>query len=336
MGNWHRETIAKIPDLHLVGSFDIDPKRQKFAQDNGVRPYESWQALLDDPKVDIVTIATPNDLHKPLAIQALHAGKNVVVEKPAAITEAEFRAMASVADATGMLLTVHQNRRWDDDYRTARETIRSGVLGPVFRIESRVLGCRGIPGDWRQLPEKGGGMILDWGVHLFDQILQIVPGALRSVYATVDHVTNELVDDGFYADLTFASGLVAHVEVGTSHFVGKPRWGIYGRDGSAEIGWGSVGKIVCVTNRSNEDAVPIVTAAGLTKTMAPRTDDTIKTLPLPAVKCDILDYYRNVMDAIDGLSEIEVKIPEVIRVLRLMETVKRSAETGQVVAFEEP
>lgn len=335
MGKWHRETIAKIPDLHLVGSFDVNPERQKFAEVHGVKPYPSWQALLDDPAVDIVTIATPNDLHRPLAIQALHAGKNVVVEKPAALSESEFRAMADVAEATGMLLTVHQNRRWDDDFRTALEVVRGGELGPVFRVESRVLGCRGIPGDWRQLPEKGGGMILDWGVHLLDQILQMVREPLRTVYATVDHVTNEFVDDGFYADLKFDSGLLAHVEVGTSHFVGKPRWGLYGRDGSAEIDWGSSGRIVCVTDRSNEDAVPIQTAAGLTKTMAPRTDDTIATKSLPPVETDILDYYRNVMDAIDGLSEINVKVPEVLRVLRLMETIRRSAETGRVLPFEE-
>lgn len=334
MGNWHRETIGKIPELHLVGSFDVRPERQKFAEEHGVRAYGSWQELLDDPSVDIVTIATPNDLHRPLAIQALHAGKNVVVEKPAALDEAEFKAMADVAEATGMLLTVHQNRRWDDDYRTAKAVYESDAIGPVFRIESRVLGSRGIPGDWRQLPEKGGGMILDWGVHLLDQMLQMVKEPVRTVYATVDHVTNELVDDGFYADLSFASGLLAHVEVGTSHFVGKPRWGVYGRDGSAEIEWGSKGRIVCVTDRSKQDAVPIVTAAGLTKTMAPRTADTIKTLPLPPVQADILDYYRNVMDAIDGLAEIEVKVPEVLRVLRLMETIKRSAELGQVLPFE--
>ena len=335
MGNWHRQTIEKIENLHLAGSFDTAPARQKFAADNGVHVYGSYEELLGDDSVDIVTIATPNDFHKPLAIQALQAGKNVVVEKPAAMSSAEFRAMADVADATGMLLTVHQNRRWDDDFVTAREVFRGSMLGPVFRIESRVLGSRGIPGDWRQLPEKGGGMILDWGVHLLDQILQMVHEPIRTVYATVDHVTNELVDDGFYADLTFASGLVAHVEVGTSHFISMPRWRIYGRDGSAEVNWGSTGRIVCVTDRSNEDAVPIVTAAGLTKTMAPRTEDTIKTFDLPPVKCDILDYYRNVMDAIDGLARIEVKIPEVLRVMRLMETVRLSAESGKVLPFEE-
>ena len=335
MGNFHRKLIPQIENLHLVGSFDIREERQAFARENGCEPYPSYEALLADPRVDIVTIAVPNDLHRPLAIQALRAGKNVVCEKPAAVSSDEFRQMVDVADATGMFLTVHQNRRWDEDFLCACKTIADGALGPVFRVESAVLGCRGIPGDWRGRPEHGGGMILDWGVHLLDQICQMFPGKrIRTVHATVDHVTNELVDDGFYADLVFEDGLDAHVEVGTSHFIGKPRWKLYGLDGSAEIDWGCKGRIVCVTDRSKNDAVPIVTAAGLTKTMAPRTDDTIKEFPLPEVHSDIRDFYRNVMDAIDGLAEPKVKLPEVLRVMKLMETVRRAAETGAVLPFE--
>ena len=338
MGNWHREIIQQIEDLHLVGTYDIREERQQFAREHGVTPYPSYDAMLADPKLDIVTLAVPNDLHKPLAINAMRAGKNVVCEKPVTLSCADLSAMIDVSEATGMLFTVHQNRRWDEDYLTARKIIEEDTLGPVFRIESRVLGCRGIPGDWRQEPEHGGGMILDWGVHLFDQILQMIKEPLKTVYATVDHVTNELVDDGFYADLTFESGLIAHVEVGTSHFIGKPRWTLYGRDGSASVDWGgpegTQGEIVCVTDRSKNDAVPIRTAAGLTKTMAPRTDDTIKKFPIPHVHSDIHDFYKNVMDAIDGLQEINVKLPEVMRVMRLMEAVKASAETKQIVPFE--
>ncbi|MBR1608666.1 MAG: Gfo/Idh/MocA family oxidoreductase [Kiritimatiellae bacterium] len=335
MGNWHRETIGRVENLRLAGSFDVDPKRQQFARDHGVRAYGSWKELLADPEVDIVTLAVPNELHRPLAIDAMRAGKNVVCEKPVALSSAELAQMASVADAMGMLFTVHQNRRWDEDFLTVKKIVADGTLGPVFRVESCVLGCRGIPGDWRQLPERGGGMILDWGVHLFDQMLQLFPGdPLVSVRASVDHVTNELVDDGFYAELGFASGLRAHVEVGTSHFISKPRWMVFGRDGSAQVDWGCKGRIVCVTDRSKNDAVPIVTAAGLTKTMAPRSDDTIKEFPLPEVHSDIRDFYRNVMDAIDGREKAIVKIPEVARVMRLMEAVRRSAESGQTVAFE--
>ena len=141
MGNWHRGTITGLWDngrqepvenLHLVGSFDIDPARQAFAREHGVEPYPSYEAMLADPKVDIVTIAVPNDLHRPMAIAALRAGKNVVCEKPVTLSSTDLQQMIDVADATGMLLTVHQNRRWDEDFVCARKVVDAGTLGPVF------------------------------------------------------------------------------------------------------------------------------------------------------------------------------------------------------------
>ena len=331
MGNWHRETISRTENLHLSGSFDIADARQTFAREHGLHAYNSYEELLADPEVDIVTIAVPNDLHRPLAIQALRAGKNVVCEKPVTLSSTDLQQMIDVADATGMLLTVHQNRRWDEDFVCARKVIAARTLGPVFRVESAVLGCRGIPGDWRQEPEHGGGMILDWGVHLLDQICQMFPGRkIRTVYATVDHVTNELVDDGFYTDLTLDDGVVAHVEVGTSHFIGKPRWKVFGRDGSAEIDWGCKGRIVCVTDRSKNDAVPIRTAAGLTKTMAPRTDDTIRRYPVEQIKGDWNDFYRNVAAAIRGEEKPLVTLDQQRRLIRLLEIVFEAAAKGEV------
>ena len=78
----------------------------------------------------------------------------------------------------------------------------------------------GIPGDWRQEPEHGGGMKLHWGVHLLDQALRPFWGEkLETVYATLTNVTNQICDDGFTADLGFANGIHVLVEVGTSNFI---------------------------------------------------------------------------------------------------------------------
>ena len=84
---------------------------------------------------------------------------------------------------TGKFLTVHQNRRWDEDFLAVKNLYDHGWMGTPFRIESRVHGSRGIPGDWRQKPERGGGMVLDWGVHLLDQALMMVPEKVVRVYA---------------------------------------------------------------------------------------------------------------------------------------------------------
>ena len=231
---------------------------------------------------------------------------------------------------------VHQNRRWDEDFLTIKKILDSGKLSEVFRIESRVHGSRGIPGDWRQVPEQGGGMVLDWGVHLFDQALLLYPGVkVKKVYATLTNVTNQLVDDGFYATITFENGVEMLVEVGTSNFVNLPRWYVLGTDGTAVIeDWNLNGRVVSAKGQTETDVVPVITAAGLTKTMAPRKEENIHTDELPKVESDIKDFYNNVMAVIEGKAESFIKLDEVARVMRLMEAVFESAAKKQVIDFE--
>lgn len=335
MGNWHRELIETIDGLTVCGSYDIKEERQQFARDHGITPYDSLDALLADPDVDIVLCSTPNDVHKEITIRALRAGKHVVCEKPVAMSSQEHLEMMKAAEETGKVFVVHQNRRWDEDYLTVKKIYEEHLLGDVFKIESRVHGSRGIPGDWRQEKEHGGGMVLDWGVHILDQSLQMIPEKVQRVYASFTNVTNEICEDGFTVELTFESGLVYVTEVGTSNFINLPRWYMLGQNGTAVVkDWDLSGEIVRVTDWSKNDAVPIRTAAGLTKTMAPRTEDTIRTEPLPVVHSDIRDFYRNVMDTINGTAQIIVKNEEVNRNMRLMEAIFRSAETHQSVSFE--
>lgn len=349
MGGWHVELIQsgqtnwygqqnteeKIGDLKLAGIFDIAPDRMAVAKERGINTYESLDAMLADKDIDIVLCAVPNDCHKEIVIKTLKAGKNAVCEKPVAMSSAELSEMIEVANQTGKLFVVHQNRRWDEDYLTMKNIYDQKLLGEVFNIESRVHGSRGIPGDWRGEKEHGGGMMLDWGVHIIDQMLLMVPEKIKKVYCTVDHVTNEAVDDGFRLILTFENGKTALLEVGTSNFIDLPRWYMLGADGTAVINdWNLNGKMVRITNWDKNDAVPIKTAAGLTKTMAPRTEDTIKTEDLPVVHADIRDFYRNVMDTIAGKSKILITHDQLLRVMRLMETAFESARLNQVVDFE--
>ncbi len=336
MGGWHVDKLKTLPEPELAGVWDIREVRRDLARERGLFVYESLEALLADVTVDMVLIATPNDCHKPLAIQAMEAGKHVVCEKPVTVSSQDLQEMIEASQRTGKFLTVHQNRRWDKDFLVVKKILEEGTLGPVFRIESRVQGAHGIPGDWRALPEHGGGMILDWGVHLLDQALLLYPEAkLNTVYASVSNVTNTLVDDGFFTELAFDNGVHMWVEVGTSNFIELPRWVVEGTDGTAVIeDFKRNGKIVCAHGEDDKDVVPVVTAAGLTKTMAPRRPETIRTLPLPEVESDVRDFYRNVVAHLNGEADRLIKLPQVARVMRLMEAIKKSAATGQVVNFE--
>lgn len=336
MGGWHASKVKSMPEANLKGIYDILPERTQAAKNEGIFTYESYDAVLVDNEVELIIVATPNDVHKDIAIQAMEAGKNVICEKPVALSSIELQDMIDAAVKNNVVFTVHQNRRWDEDFLIAKQIYENNILGKVFNIESRVHGSRGIPGDWRNTKKCGGGMVLDWGVHLIDQILMMFADRkLLSLYATLSYVTNEEVDDGFKILLNFDNALTCQIEVGTSNFISLPRWYIEGENGTAIIeDWNLKGRIIKVSDWEKRDAVPVVTSAGLTKTMAPRTSETIKEYPLPRIPSDIKDYYRNVIKAIDGKEEIIVKHREIMNSMRLMEAVMKSAQTNQVVYFD--
>ena len=337
MGGWHVNKIATIEGLELAGVYDILEERNKAAEEKGIYAYASLEELLADETVELVTVAIPNQLHRDVCIQAMEAGKNVICEKPVCLNHEELQEMIDASKVNKVLFTVHQNRRWDEDYLVVRKLFEENTLGKIFRIESRVHGSRGIPGDWRNQKECGGGMVLDWGVHLLDQIMQMIPKKVISIYSTLSYVTNENCDDGFTVTIQFEDDLSVVVEVGTSNFINMPRWYVLGENGSAMIDDFYVnGKIVMVSDWEKRDAVPVETAAGLTKTMAPRTSETIKEYPLPRVDTDVRDFYRNVMAAIKGEAEQLIKHDEVMRVMKLMEAVFESGEQNKVITdFEE-
>lgn len=332
MGRWHVEKLRTLPEFEIAGVYDILPERREAAVKDGLTAYDSLESLLADASVELVTIATPNDLHRPIAIQAMAAGKHVISEKPVTLSSRDLQAMIDASRKYGRIFSVHQNRRWDEDFLIIKQIYEQNSLGRVFNIESRVHGSRGVPGDWRNTWLQGGGMILDWGVHMLDQLLMLVDEPVVSTFCTVSHVTNDEVDDGFKAIITFGNGLTAQVEVGTSNFINLPRWYMQGENGTAVIhDWALNGEIVKVSDWEKRDAVPVVTAAGLTKTMAPRTEETIQRYPLPKVTSDVRDYYRNIARAIRGEEKQLVTHAQMMRVMRLMEACFKSAEENAVV-----
>ena len=331
MGGWHVDQLRTLQGVNIQGVYDIREERQAAAREKGLRAYRSLDELLSDASVELVTIATPNDVHKPIAIAAMRAGKHVVSEKPVTVSSCDLQEMIDISKETDRIFTVHQNRRWDEDYLAVRRIIDAQALGRVFNIESRVHGSRGVAG-WRGDKKHGGGMLLDWGVHMLDQLLLMVPEPVVSVYCACSYVTTDEVDDGFKSVITFGGGITAHVEVGTSNFVNLPRWYVQGENGTTIIhDWHMNGETASVSNWDINDAVPVVTAAGITKTMAPRTEETIRRHPLPEITSDVRDFYRNVARAIKGEEPQIVTHSQIMRVMRLMEAMFESSDKNEVV-----
>ena len=334
-GAWHANHALKSDVITLRGVYDIKETRMEAARALGIYTYDSFEAVLADEGVDIVVCATPNDVHKDIVVRSLLAGKNVVCEKPVALSVSDFDEMCEAAKTSGMHFTVHQNRRWDVDYLAIKSIIASGEIGETINIESRVHGSRGIPSDWRCHKPYGGGMILDWGVHLIDQMLQLIPERITRIYCENTNITTDEVDDGFHLQLTFASGKRASVEVGTYNFIYMPRFYMQCKNGSAMIeDWQKKCKVARLKAWQEKDILPVQTAAGITKTMAPRDEITLDYYEIERPNSDVHDFYRNFVKAIDGECEQLIKNEEVRRVLLVMEACFASHESGQALKVE--
>lgn len=334
-GAWHCAQILKSDVAELAGTYDLKENRREAAKACGIYVYDSNEMIFADKTVDIIVVATPNDLHEDLVVNGLTSGHNVICEKPVALSVAEFDRMTAAAKSSGKLLSVHQNRRWDVDFLGVKSVISSGEIGEVIRIESRIHGSRGIPSDWRCEKAPGGGMILDWGVHLIDQMLQLITEKITAVNCVTTHITNKEVDDGFRLELTFESGKTAHVEVGTYNFLSMPRFYMQCQNGSLYlVDWREKAKIAKLTRWIEKDVTPVQNAAGITKTMAPRDSLTLDEYEIERPTADVHDFYRNFCAAIDGNAEQCIKNYEVRRVLSVMEACFASDEKNTTIAVD--
>lgn len=335
-GNHFKQLSHGNTKVEIKGVWDINPARLTVAEEKGLKAYSSEDEIINDPDIDIILIAATNDFHKTLAIKALRAGKHVLCEKPATMTSDELVEIIAVSKECGKIFTVDQNRRTNRDFVLMRRTVESGVIGKPYVIESRVEGSRGVPAGWRTEKEKGGGMMLDWGVHLIDQVMYMIDEKVTNVFCKMYSVNYPEVDDNLRLTMTFESGLTAHIEVSTNNFISHPRWYVLGTDGTLQIDdWACGGRVVKCLERQDKWADEIQTIkAGPTKTMAPRSPETVETIELsePTDVTDNLDVvYNQLVDAIEGKAELSIKPEQALRVMKVMEAAFESAETGNAI-----
>ncbi len=333
MGHWHLKNAPRVENVKVVAAYDIDKTKVEEARSIGLRGYDTLEEFLKDEEVNLVLVATPNDVHCELACAAMNAGKNVISEKPVAMSLAEVDKMIRTSEENHVLFTVHQNRRWDKDYRIVREVIESGELGRIYSIQSRLHGARGAMFGWRAEPEHGGGMIYDWGVHFIDQILWMLGyDSVKSVFCKTEKVKTPEVEDYFYLLMDLKNGAHVQMEIGTWVLKQLPRWMVLGDKGTLYINdFTRNGGIISVDETVEEEVIPVMTTSGPTRTFAPRGKKEIVEKELPDTPADLTEYYANLRDAIDGKAELIVKPCQVRRVFEVLEAMFKSAETGEQI-----
>lgn len=338
---FHAPLISSTPGMSVAAIVTNSQQRQAQARRDvpGVSILTSTSEIWRDPaRYDLVVVATPNRAHVPLGLAALDAGLPVVIDKPLATSVADAEQLIEASKRSGKLLTVFQNRRWDNDFLTLRKVIDADLLGPLTRFESHYDRYRAAPrpGAWREYadPEEGGGLLYDLGSHLIDQVLLLFGKPVR-VYAEMDRRRpGALVDDDTFVALQFANGLRAHLWMSVVARIPGPRFRLLGLRGAYEK-WGL---------DPQEDALraglrPGSPQWGLephdlwghlsTDLSGPgglHFDGPLETLP-----GSYEQYYALLRDALISGGELPVNPEDALEALRVIEAARESARTGMVV-----
>lgn len=167
----HLQSYAANPAVELVAVHDRHSERAQARADRfgAAHAYQSLDELLGDPAVDAVSICTGNDSHAELAIAALDAGKNVLIEKPLGRTVREAEAIAQAVDRSGKSLQVGFVRRFSANAKLLKTFITAGELGDIYYAKASYLRRVGNPGGWfADSSRSGGGPLIDIGVHVLD------------------------------------------------------------------------------------------------------------------------------------------------------------------------
>ncbi|HOG45880.1 MAG TPA: Gfo/Idh/MocA family oxidoreductase [Anaerolineae bacterium] len=176
----HLRTYARHPGVTLVAVSDVSHERLAWAarEFDLARAFTDYRQLLALPDVQAVSVCLPNWLHATVTIEALHAGKHVLCEKPPALTAADAQRMAEAAAASGRTLMICFNYRYRNDTRFVKRVVAAGALGSVYYAKASWLRCAGIPGPqgcwFNRKALAGGGPLIDLGVHLLDLSLWLL------------------------------------------------------------------------------------------------------------------------------------------------------------------
>ncbi|WP_106187610.1 Gfo/Idh/MocA family protein [Umezawaea tangerina] len=329
---FHAPLISSTPGLALTAIVTTDAERRARAAAD--HPDVELLDTADDlfaSDVDLVVIGSPNKTHVELALAAIAHGKAVVVDKPFAPSSSDARRVLAAAREKGVPLTVFQNRRWDSDFQTVREVVKSGRLGTISRFESRYE--RWVPeiwDNWREFgaAEEAGGLLYDLGAHLVDQALQL-NGPVRSVYAELDRRRpGALVDDDVFVALTHTSGVRSHLWASASAANHGPRFRVLGEQAAFTISGmdGQEDALVAGLRPGRpgwgEEPESAWGEVGL-------LDD---TTPVPSEKGAYEEFYRLLVTALRDGGPLPVDPESAIAALEIIEDAFESANTGQVVA----
>lgn len=335
---FHEPIITSVPGLNLCRIYETNDLnlailKEKYNEDEITNNIDD---IFSDESIELVVIAAPNTAHYALAKRALESGKNVVVEKPFTVTSEEADKLIKLAGDKNKILTVHQNRRWDSDFRTIEKIVKENLLGDLVEYESDYDRFRNNikENSWRENDIPGSGILYDLGAHLIDQA-QCLFGVPDEIFAdlqiqrsggkTVDNF--EIILHYPKVKVTLKAGMLVR-EVG-------PHFKLYGTKGSF-IKYGMDVQESALKNGIKPNDVENwgIEPQNLWGKLDTEVNGSHFVGKIESETGDYREFYKNVYGAILGEEEIAVKAYQGRNTIKIIELAQMSNSEKQWVKFE--
>jgi predicted dehydrogenase len=324
---FHAPLISSVEGLELAA---VVERNSNHAAERypGITTYRSVEELLADASIKLVVVATPNSSHFPIAMQALEAAKNVVVDKPVALASNEIAQLAELAGGIGLHLFPFHNRRFDSDFGTIQKVIGDHSLGRLVHFESNFDRWR--PGlstrVWKEETDQGG-ILLDLGTHVVDEALMLF-GLPASIGAEVFREREgDGANDSFTIRLHYLTGFTVTLGANCLSSLARPRVHLRGTRGNYWK-WGLDSQEETLNN------ITKITDPDWGKepeekwgTLSIDVEGKIETRKVPSAVGDYRRYYEQVRDVLTGTSDVPPATPaEAWRTARVLEWAKQSSD----------
>jgi predicted dehydrogenase len=323
LGRWGRSLVnavhGKTDTIRFTRAYTrTRASAEPFCREKNIPLAESYDAILADPDIDAVALATPHSTHAEQVIAAAKAGKHVHVEKPLTLDRPSAEAVVAAAKRAGIVLAVGFNRRFHPSVVEVRRRLAEGRLGTVISMVGQHTTSTGqfIAADnWRARPDEApGGAITAVGVHSIDHMIEF-GGPVRDVLCTTARHIPGPSDDTTSVMLRFASGatglLFCSVATATTF-----SFTLFGSKSLAEISTPNLGRVRFVPTSTEAPTGPIT---------AP-PDEIIDSAAFDMLNAELVAFARS----IEHKTPYLVPIDQVLHGMAVFDAIVESGKTGKI------
>jgi predicted dehydrogenase len=323
LGRWGRSLVNSVqdsPDIHFVaGHTRTRAKVEDFCQGKGVRLADDFGAILADPNIDAVVLATPHSQHAEQIKQAAAAGKHILVEKPITLDHASAQAAVKAAQQAGVILAVGYCRRFHPSFGELRQRLHDGRLGKIVGMVAQHTTSTSTfipPENWRADPDEApAGAMTAVGLHALDLMIEFA-GRVRSVQCVTARHGDGPSDDTTTVLMQFSGGVTGTIFCSVATATNFS-FTAYGSTGLAEVHGAAL---------QHFRFVPMSQQAPTGPVLAP-PDQVVDHSGFNMLNAELVEFARCIRDK----RTYPVGIDDVLHGMAVFDAAVQSAKTGGIV-----